>query len=116
MNIVHIQKGINTSPRKLRLVADLVRNMKPSQALVTLQFTPKAAALPLSKAIKTVLANAKMQNLDSETMTFKALEINEGLRMRRMRAGGRSKRKPYTRKMSQIKITLTNDVEMEGAK
>ena len=47
-----IQKYIRTSPRKLRFVADAIRSLSPKNALDYLKFTPKAAALPLSKAIK----------------------------------------------------------------
>lgn len=91
-------------------MADLVRNMKPSMALQTLQFTNKAAALPLSKAIKTVLANAKQQNLEVDGLVFKKLEINEGLKRRTMRAGSRGRGDPYAKRMSQIKIVLSNEL------
>jgi len=54
---VHIQKNLGHSPRKMRLVADMVRKLSPEAALKVLQFTNKAAAIDLSKAIKTALAN-----------------------------------------------------------
>jgi len=111
MEITTIQKNIHTSPRKLRLVASLVRNMKPGKALQTLQFTQKAAALPLAKAIKTVLANAKQQNLETESLNFKKLEINEGIRMRRFRAQAKSRTNPYKKRTSQFKIVLSDDPE-----
>lgn len=106
MEITTIQKYIHTTPRKLRLAADLVRDRKPIQALEILQFTNKAAALPLSKAIKTALANAKMQNLDAEALVFKKLEVNEGPKMKRFRAGAKGRAKRYIKKMSQIKVVL----------
>src|SRR5687768_16470599 len=110
MEIRHVQKNIHTSPRKLRLVADLVRKMQPSRALVTLQFTQKAAAPLLAKAIKTALANAKQQQLEGESLIFKTLEVNEELKMKRMRAAGRTHRHPYVKKTSQVRIILTNEV------
>lgn len=106
MEITHIQKNVHTSPRKLRLVADMVRGLTPEKSLISLEFADKRAALPLSKAIKTSLANAKNQNLDVSKMKFKSLEINEGIRMKRMRPAGRSHRQPYQRKTSQIRIIL----------
>lgn len=108
MDYLHIQKNIHTSPRKLRLVADMVRSMSPVKAVVALEFTHKSAALPLAKAIKTALANVKQKNSEASELVFKALEINEGLRMKRMRAAGRSHRQPYQRKTSQIRIILTD--------
>ncbi len=105
------QKNIQSSPRKLRLVADMVRKMSPERALETLQFTNKAAALPLAKAIKTAVANAgKVENL-----SFKKLEINEGSKLKRYRPGtaGRGRGRPYKRRWSNIKVVLTDDVVVQ---
>lgn len=111
MEITTIQKYIHTSPRKLRLVADLIRQMEPTKALEVLRLTPKSAAKDLTKAIETVLANAKQAGLEGEKLTFGKLEINESTKMRRFRAGTRGRVKPYKRRMSHIKIILK---EREG--
>lgn len=104
-----IQKYVHTSPRKFRLVADLVRKMTPDKALETLRFTNKAASLDLIKAIKTVMANAKTKGM--ENINFKVVEINEGSRMKRFRAGAKGRARPYKRRMSHIKIILTDNTE-----
>lgn len=104
-----IQKYVHTSPRKFRLVADLVRKMTPDKALETLRFTNKAASLDLIKAIKTVMANAKTKGM--ENINFKVVEINEGSRMKRFRAGAKGRTRPYKRRMSHIKIILTDNTE-----
>lgn len=107
MNYVHIQKNIQDSPRKLRLVADMIRKMTPARALETLVFTNRAAALSLSKAIKTAIANT-----GKDDVVFKSLEINEAMKMRRNRVGtaGRGRSRPYKKRWSHIKIVLTDDV------
>jgi large subunit ribosomal protein L22 len=106
MQYTHIQKNINSSPRKLRLVADMVRKMSPEQAVLTLQFTQKSAALPLLKAIQTAIANAgKKDNLN-----FDKLEINEGLKMRRFRAAPRGRVRPYKKRFAHIRIVLTDEI------
>lgn len=110
MEITTIQKHIHTSPRKLKLVADMVRRMRPVAAIRILKFTNKAAATPLAKAIETVLANAKQQNLTEEEMFFSKIEINEGPSGRRFHAGTRGRAKPYKKRTSHIKIVLTNEV------
>lgn len=110
MEIQTIQKYIHTSPRKLRLVADMVRKMDPSKALNILRITPKLAAKDLEKALQTVLANAKQQGLDIEKVNFKKIEINESMKMRRFRAGTRGRVKPYKRRMSHIKIILSDEI------
>lgn len=111
MEATTIQKHIHTSPRKLKLVADMVRKMRPASALRTLKFTNKTAATPMAKAIETVLANAKQQNLVAEKLSFARIEINEGPAGRRFRAGTRGRAKPYKKRTSHIKIVLTDEVK-----
>jgi large subunit ribosomal protein L22 len=108
MQYMTVQRNIGDSPRKLRLVADMVRKMSPEQAILTLQFTQRAAAKPLIEAIKTVLANANGKS----GLTFQKIEINEGLKMRRYRVGtaGRGRNRPYKKRLSHIKIVLTDEV------
>ncbi len=107
MEYITIQKNITQSPRKVRLVADMVRKMDPYRALDVLQFTNKAAALPLAKAIKSVLANAG----NAEGLSFVSIQVNEGLKMKRYRAGtaGRGRGRPYRRRMSHIKIVVSDE-------
>lgn len=116
MEIITIQKNIHTSPRKLRLVADMVRKMGPRQALNSLRFTKKSAASPLSKAILTALANARQQKADEEVLVFKSMEINEGPRMRRFRAQARGRANPFKRRMSHIKIVLSDETGRDQIK
>lgn len=54
-----VSKYVRMSPRKARLVADLVRGKQVEDALAVLKFTPKKAAGELSKAIKSAVANAE---------------------------------------------------------
>lgn len=116
MQIVSIQKNIHTSPRKLRLVADMIRKLTPVKALETLGFTNKGAADPLSKAIKTALANAKQQNLEEATLSFSKLEINEGLKLPRYRAGTKGRAKPYNKRWSHIKVVLSDELIAQSKK
>lgn len=108
-----IQKYLHTSPRKLRLVADMVRKLKPLRALDVLRVTPKYAASDFAKALETVLANAKVIGLDIEKISFKKIEIDESTKMRRFRAGTRGRVKPYKKRMSNIKIVLSDDSKLE---
>jgi len=57
------------------------------------------------KAIKTALANAKVKGVDN--LVFKTIEINEGPAMKRFMAGTRGRAKPYEKRMSHIKVVLT---------
>ncbi len=114
MEYTTIQKNIGSAPRKVRLVADMIRHMEPNHALDILQFTPNAASLPLAKAIKTVIANAGKK----EGLSFKVIEINEGLKMKRYRVGtaGAGRGRPYKKRTSHIKIVLTDEVVVAPVK
>lgn len=116
METIAIQKYIHTTPRKLRLLADMVRKVDPQEALNVLGVTPKAAAKDLSLAIKVALANAKQKGLLEGKVLFKSIEINEAGKMKRYRAGTRGRARPYTKKMSHIKIVLSDELVVGGKK
>jgi len=59
MEVKAISKNIGTSPRKLRLMADLVRGKKVDQALTILKFLPSPSAQSVAKAVKSAAANAE---------------------------------------------------------
>lgn len=109
-----MQKNVGHSPRKLRLVADMVRPQKPAAALTTLRFTQKAASSDLAKAIQTALSNAKLAGMSE--LVFKRLEINEGMKLKRYRVGtaGRGRGRPYRKRMSHIKIVLSDEIAIQN--
>lgn len=114
MEIQTIQRYIHTTPRKLRLVADLIRQMEPNKALDVLKITQKAAAKDLAKALETVLANAHQAGINTDKVGFKTIEIDESAKMRRFHAGTRGRVKPYKKRMSHIKIVLTDDLSQKS--
>lgn len=109
-----IQKFIRTSPRKLRLVADAVRSLKPEEALLQLKFMRKRAALPLSKTIKQALANAKQtKGLSSDKLLIKEIQINEGPTYKRWRPVSKGAAHSIMKRTSHIRIELE---EQNGTK
>lgn len=116
MEVQTIQRYIHTSPRKLRLVADMIRKMEPNRALDLLRVTQKYAAKDLVKAIETVLANAKQSGLDTEKVGFQKIEIDASIVLRRFHAGTRGRVKPFKRRMSHIKIVLTDELGVQSKK
>ncbi|OGM02789.1 50S ribosomal protein L22 [Candidatus Woesebacteria bacterium GWA1_41_8] len=109
MEIVAVQKYLRMSPTKVRLVADLAREMTPIDAIERLPFSGKRAAKPLVKVLKTAVANAKKQGLNEEELSIKEIQINEGPKLKRWRAGARGRAKPYARRMSHIRVVLTTE-------
>jgi large subunit ribosomal protein L22 len=87
-----IARYIRMSPRKIRLVADLVRKHSVADALEQLKYSPKNAALPLTKLINSAIANAAHNySLKKEDLFIKSLTIDAGPVYKRMepRAQGR---------------------------
>lgn len=66
------------SPRKVRLVAGLIRGKALPQALAALQFTTKRASDPLYKLLKSAEANAKAQGLNADQLVVGKITVNGG--------------------------------------
>jgi len=113
MEAKHTQMFIKESPRKLRLVADMIKSLSPMQAIETLPFVRKKAATSLGKAIKTAVANARDKGMSDEGLKFKSLQITEGPRLKRFRPVSRGRAHGYVRRMSHIKIILEDQKKQE---
>jgi large subunit ribosomal protein L22 len=78
-----------TSPRKMRLVADLVRGKKAEQALQILRFSPKEASRRLEKLLLSAIANwqAKNEDVDIEeaNLFVKEIRVDGGTMLKRLR-------------------------------
>jgi large subunit ribosomal protein L22 len=103
-------KGILQTPRKIGLVAALVRGRSVEDALVILGHTPKRAALPLKKAIESAKANAvNNHKIQEKDLQISELRVGEGRHLKRYRAGARGMAKPYEKRTSHIFITLSGN-------
>ena len=72
---VATQKYLLMSPRKIRLVVALIKNMKPVEAVEKLPFVQKRAAKEVSKVIKNAMASAKNQGVSEEALIFKEIQM-----------------------------------------
>jgi large subunit ribosomal protein L22 len=105
-------KYMTISPRKLRLVCDQVRGMGAEQAQTVLKFMPQKGAELVRKTLDSAVANAK-NNFDLNPGSLYVAEIfaDEGVRMKRFKAGARGRYKPRVRRSSHLTIVLA---EREG--
>ncbi len=79
-----IAKNVRVTPRKIRLVIDLVRGKDVKEALGILANINKAAAVPVSKLIKSAAANATNNfGMDEDKLYIATIYANDGLRMKR---------------------------------
>ncbi len=80
-----VNKNIQISPRKLRLLVDEVRKLSPQEALNRVKFVNTKSARILVQALKNVIADAKNNfNLDTNTLKFDTIKADEAIKIKRM--------------------------------
>jgi large subunit ribosomal protein L22 len=102
-------KYVRASTRKVRLVADSVRTLKPSAALKYLSVMPKMAAVPLSKTIASAIANAKQKGVSEEQLSFKTIEIMGAAFLKRFHAASRGMAHGYKKRMTHIRVIVQDN-------
>ena len=104
---------LRITPRKVRVVADLIRGKNVSQALAQLAYVEKRAAEPVAKLLRSAVANAeqaaKNQQFDADRLTVKSLMVDQGPSLRRYmpRAMGRAFK--ILKKTSHISLTISDE-------
>jgi len=95
------------SPRKVRLVANLIKGKKVADALNMLSFTPKASASLILKTLKSAIANAgQKQGMDVDTLIVKNIFVDEGPTMKRFRARAMGRGTRILKRTCHIKIIV----------
>jgi len=108
-----VAKYIRMSPRKVRLVVDLVRGRDVDEALTMLRFTPKAAARVVAKAIASAAANAdEAYGISSDELYISEIMADAGPTLKRGRAGPRGRYKPILKRSSHITVVLAEKTEV----
>ncbi len=100
-------KGVNQAPRKVAIVASLVRNRSVEDALVILAHTPRKAALPVKKAIESAKHNAiNNHNLQANGLMIKTISVTVGKRLKRYKPASRGRALPFQKKSSNILVEV----------
>ncbi len=101
-------KGIDQTPRKVNIVASLVRGRSVADALVILDHTPRRAALPVKKAIASAQANAiNNHGLDPRSLHIHSLSVTAGPRLRRYKPASRGRAQPFQKRSSHILVEVS---------
>jgi len=101
-----ILKNYRQAPRKVRLLADLVRGKKVADALATLQFVDKRAAGPFAKVIASAVANAKGQGANVDHLKIKTVRVEKGMVMKRFMPRARGSASRINKRNSHIIVEL----------
>lgn len=103
-------KYLRIAPRKVRLVADLIRGKRVSLAKNILDFTLKRSAKPLRKLLDSAQANALHNfQLDPESLRIAEIRVDEGPRLKRWRARARGRAAEIQKKTSHVTLVLEGE-------
>ena len=100
-------KYLRMSPRKVKIVIDLIRGKNVDEALAILQYTPKAASPVVYKLLSSAVANAvNNQEMDRSTLYVAEVYANPGPTLKRYVARSRGSASPMLRRTSHISVIL----------
>ncbi|MBD3310919.1 MAG: 50S ribosomal protein L22 [Candidatus Magasanikbacteria bacterium] len=108
---------LRIGPRKVRLLADLIRGMKVEKAIEQLMFSKKDAAKPLLKLLNSAIANAEHNHeMKKDTLVIKKAFVDGGPVLKRWMPRAMGRATPIRKRTSHITIVLEGDAEEKKSK
>jgi large subunit ribosomal protein L22 len=113
-NIVRLN-GLRMSPRKVRVVVDMIRHQPVFEALTLLEYCNRAAALPVAKMIRSGVANVskEVQEWNPEDLCVASAWVDEGPTMRRFRPRAMGRSAKINKRTSKVTIVLEPEAREE---
>jgi len=99
-------KNFRQSPRKVRLVAGLIRGKNVNEAIAELDFLAKRAGTPIRKLLLSAVANAKQTGVEKENLFIKELRVDKGVTLKRMMPAAMGTGHRINKRTSHIILTL----------
>lgn len=110
MSVQAIAKSVRISPRKVSVVASLVRGRTVADALTILQHTPRRSAIQVAKVIKSAQANADHNHgYRPDSLRIVEISVTPGVRYKRFRPVSRGMAHPYQKRTSHIKVVVEGE-------
>jgi large subunit ribosomal protein L22 len=103
-------KNYRQAPRKVRLVAGLVKGKGVSEAIAELDFLAKRAGLPIKKLLLSAVANAKNMGIEMDNLFVKELRVDKGIVMKRMMPAAMGTGHRINKRTSHVNIVLAEKV------
>src|ERR1700722_19761139 len=114
MNVISTYKYARISAFKAREVTREIQGLPVSAALDLLAFTPRKAALLISKTLKSAIANAENNNnLRAESLVVREAVVGEGPTLKRFQPKARGSAGPIRKRTSHIRIIVTDEIEIK---
>ena len=110
-------KGVDSQPRKVSIVASLIRDRYVADAVVILENTPRRAAKAVRKAIESATANLLNTNpsIDTKTIAINRISVTAGTRMRRYVPASRGRALPFEKISSNIFVEVCGEEKVKKA-
>ena len=109
-------KGVDSQPRKVSIVASLIRDRYVSDAVVILENTPRRAAKAVRKAIESATANLLQSgSIDTKTIYINRISVTAGTRMRRYVPANRGRALPFEKISSNIFVEVCGEEKVKKA-
>jgi len=113
MSVLAVAKGVHMSPRKVGVVAALVRGRTVEEALTILEHVPRRSALAVKKTIQSARANADHNhNLKPDTLQIIEISITSGPRLKRFRPAAHGRALPFQRRTSHIRVVVDGEARV----
>jgi len=110
MEVQALTRYARMSPKKMREVARTIQGRKATEAADYLELIPRKSARLISKTLRSAIANAENNNnLASDSLTVKSAVVEIGPALKRFKAGARGTAMPRKKKMSHIRIVLSDE-------
>lgn len=101
-------KNYRQAPRKVRLIADLVRGKDVEHAITVLTHLQKKGANPFKKLIESAVANAKEQGIEKDSLIVKEIKVDKGFTFKRFRPRARGRASSIHKHTSNVLVKLDN--------
>jgi large subunit ribosomal protein L22 len=109
MEVQALTRYARMSPKKMRDVSRIIQGRKATEAVDYLALIPRKSAKLIAKTLKSAIANAENNNnLSADSLTIKLALIECGPVLKRFKAGARGTAMPRRKKMSHIRIVLSD--------
>lgn len=110
MSVKAIAKNVKISPRKVSVVANLVRGRSVADAVVILQNTPRRSADAIVRVINSAKSNAENNhNYKPDTLNITQITVTPGFRMKRYKPAARGRALPFQKKTSIISVSVDGE-------
>lgn len=111
MEVKAVEKFIRISPKKARLVADVVRGKNAKQSLTMLKFMPKKAAGIIYKALKSAVANAENNsNLNGDNLVISKITVDGGPSLKRFRPRSKGMASHILKRTSHVTVVVSDSI------